>query len=182
MIVLIPILIAAIVAAALYFRKRQDSKPQDSKPEPSTTAKQAYRAYYAKYDLIINPKHYNRVAFRLVNDTPMFLDDSPYTSAYFHPAERETLTDDDEVYCMVVVQSSLFGYVSQSNKKAKKAIVLLFRAAPFRELGRFGTGLRLSWRVDGENYHVVDDHFMKCKEIENFLTQAIGEYEFEETQ
>jgi hypothetical protein len=182
MIVLVPILIAAIVAAALYFRKKpQDSKPQDSKPQTSTTAKQAYRAYYAKYDLMINPKYYNRVAFRLVNDTPVFLDDSPYTSSYLQPAERETLTDNDEVYCMVVVQSSLFGYVSHSNKKAKKAIVLLFRAAPFRELGRFGTGLTLSWRVDGENYHVVDDHFMECKEIENFLKQAIGEYEVEET-
>jgi len=157
MIVLVPILVAVIVAIVLYFRK----KPHDSKPEPSTTAKQAYRAYYTKYDLISNPKHYNRIAFRLVDDTPMFLDDNPYTSAYFQPLEREMLTDDDEVYCMVAVQSSLLGYDSHRKKQAKKAIVLLFHAEPFRKIGRLKMEFRLSWRVDNINYRVVVDSIMK---------------------
>jgi hypothetical protein len=179
MIILIPILFFSIVIAVRYFRKkRQDSKPQ---PFGSTTPKEAYRAYYAKYDLMMNPKHYNRLAFRLVNDTPIFLDDNPYTSAYFHPAERELLTDKDKVYCMLVIQSSQFGYVSHSKKQAKKAILLLFHAKPFRELGDSRIGLKLSWRVDDLNYHVIDDHFMKCDQLKSFVEQAIGEYEFEET-
>ena len=169
------ILFTVIASIVFYFR----NKPQIF--HSLTTAKEAYRAYYAKYDLISNPKHYNRVAFRLIDDTPMFLDDSPYTSAYFYPAERETLTDDDEVYCMIVVQTGLFGYVSHDHKKAKKAIILLFHPEPFRELGRFGTGLKLSWRVDDENYHVLDDNFMKCNELEDFVNQVAGEYELDES-
>jgi len=181
MIILIPILIVAIVV--LYVRKKlRPFNPQPFNPQAPITAKQAYRAYYSKHDLITNPKHYNRIAFRLINDTPIFLDDSPYTSAYIQPAEREMLRDSDEVYCMVVVQSSQFGYISHSKKQAKKAILLLFHAKPFRELGDIRIGLKLSWHVDHLNYHVVDNHFMKCEQLESFVERAIGEYEFEETQ
>ena len=181
MIILIPILIVAIVV--LYVRKKlRPFNPQPFNPQAPITAKQAYCAYYSKHDLITNPKHYNRIAFRLVNDIPIFLDDSPYTSAYIQPAEREMLRDSDEVYCMVVVQSSQFGYISHSKKQAKKAILLLFHAKPFCERSDIRIGLKLSWHVDHLNYHVVDNHFMKCDQLESFVERAIGEYEFEETQ
>jgi hypothetical protein len=178
MIILIPFLIATIIAAALYFRKKQ----QPFNPQAPTTAKQAYCAYYSKHDLITNPKHYNRIAFRLVNEIPIFLDDSPYTSAYIQPAEREMLTDNDEVFCMIVVQSIQFGYISHSKKQAKKAVILLFHAKPFCKLDDIRIGLKLSWHVDNLNYHVVDNHFMKCDQLQSFVERAIGEYEFEETQ
>jgi hypothetical protein len=181
MIILIPILIAAIVAAFYFRKKPQSFNPQPFNPQAPATAKQAYCAYYSKHDLITNPKHYNRIAFHLVNDIPIFLDDSPYTSAYIQPAEQEMLTDNDEVYCMVVVQSSQFGYISHSKKQAKKAILLLFHPKPFRELGDSRIGIKLSWHVDHLNYHVVDNHFMKCNQLESFVARAIGEYDFEET-
>lgn len=178
MIILIPILFFSLVIAVRCFRKKR--RAIHLSPFEPTTPKEAYRAYYAKYDPMMNPKHYNRLAFRLVNDAPIFLDDNPYTSAYLYPAVREMLTVKDEVYCMIVVQSSKFGYVSHSKKQAKRAILLLFHAEPFRELG--GSEFKLSWRVDHLNYHVVDNRIMKCEQIEDFVKQAIGEYEFEETQ
>lgn len=171
MIVLLPFLILALLVAAAYLR---------TKPRVPTTAKEAFQAYQSLYDTAVydKSKRYNRAAFRLVHGVPMFLDDNPFTSAYIQPAERETLKDNDEVFCMVVAVSNLFGYTSHTYKQAQRATLLVFRAAPFREVGRIGTGFTTSWRVDDVNYHVLDDHFMEYRQVKSFESQAKEGYTF----
>jgi hypothetical protein len=175
MIVLVPFLILALLVASVYLRKR----PQVLK---KMTAKDAFYAYQTKYYSSTQDKSktYNRVAFHLVDNTPMFLDDNPFTSAYIQPAERETLTAEDEVYCMVVAPSSRFGYISYRNKQAKQAVLLVFRSAPFREVGLCGTGFSNSWRLNDVNYHVINDHFMNYDQVTHFMNESIAEYKFNE--
>jgi len=170
MIVLVPFLILALLVAAAYLRKR---------PLKFITAKEAFQAYESWYGgaIYIQSQQYNRTTFRLVHGAPMFLDDNPFTSAYIQPAEYETLKD-DEVFCMVVATSNLISYTSHAHKRAQRAILLVFRAAPFREAGRIGTGFTTSWRVDDVNYHVLGGDFMKYSQVKSFESQAKKGYEF----
>lgn len=170
MIVLLPFLILALLVAAAYLR---------TKPLKLITAKEAFQAYQSFYGGAVcdKSKRYNRTAFRLVHGAPVFLDDNPFTSAYIQPAERETLKD-DEVFCMVVAMSNLIRYTTHTHKRAQRATLLVFRAAPFREVGRIGTGFTTSWRVDDVNYHVLDDHFMEYRQVKSFESQAKEGYTF----
>ena len=180
MLVLVPFLIVILFITFIMkaiFHQAEDL-PTSEKP---LTAKGAFHAYNDKYKGYIQPTRYNRVAFRLVNNEPVFLEDTPCTSAYMSCEEVASLSPDTEVFTMVVAISSLLHYTSYSEKKAKKVITLVFRADPFHDLGRFGKGLRSSWCINEENFHVIDDHFMKADQINNFKEHAMNGYKFDES-
>jgi hypothetical protein len=174
------ILLLTFIVTHLLFKKRAATPLSIVIPSSHKTAREACQDYNDKY---LNPDgslRYNRTAFRLVNDSPVFLNDNPFTSALLSAEELAEMSDDTEVFTMVVVTSSLYGYASHVNKQAKRAITLIFRSEPFRVTGINGRGFRRSWRIDNENYHVIDAHFMKVKNIEDFKYQAMDGYEFDE--
>jgi hypothetical protein len=150
-----------------------------AQPE-SKTAREAYQDYHDKYANPDGSRRYNRASFRLVNDEVVFLNNNTYTSAHVNQEELETLAPDTEVFVMVVATSSHYGYSSYINKQAKKPITLVFRAEPFQTTGIWGRGFNSSWRIDGENYHVLDAHFIKLKNLSTFEEQATEGYDFNE--
>ena len=150
----------------------------DTKP---TTAREAYEDYNDKYSNPDGSRRYNRAAFRLIHDTPVFLSNNTCTSAYISADELADLSNDTEVFAMVVVASSLYGYSSHENKQAKNTITLAFRAEAIREIGIWERGFGNSWRVDGENFHVLDAGYMRIDQIENFKEQTVEGYEFNST-
>jgi hypothetical protein len=168
MMVLVPFLILALLVASLLFKKKAKQTP---------TAKQAFHAYQEKYRLDGTGRH-NRLAFRLLHDSVAFLDDNTCTSALMSPEEVKDLSPDTEVFTVVAAPSSLFGFNSHMNKRAKRAVTLVFRAEPFRAVGIWGRGFHTSWRIDEENIHILDAHFMSANQIENFKEQAVEGYEF----
>jgi hypothetical protein len=143
-----------------------------------TTAREAYEDYNDKYSNPDGSRRYNRAAFRLINNTPVFLSNNTCTSAYISADELAELSDDTEVFAMVVVASSLYGYFSHENKQAKNAITLAFRAEAIENIGIWGRGFGSSWRIDGENFHVLDARYMRVDQIENFKEQTVEGYEF----
>jgi len=182
MLIFVPFIIAMIIMVLIVEYRISQKETEKERPLElnHVSAKEAFHAYNDAYKGYIRPTRYNRVAFQLVDDTPVFLEDNPCTSAYMSPEELATVSPDTEVFTMVVATSNLFGYTSYSNKKAKKAYTLVFRSAPFHEIGRFGKGLCSSWRINEENFHVLDDHFMNVDQIENFKAQVMADYEFDE--
>jgi len=146
-----------------------------------TTAREAYEDYNYKYSNPDGSRRYNRAAFRLVNDAPVFLSNNTCVSAYISADDLEKLSNDTEVFAMVVVASSLYGYLSHENKQAKNTITLAFRAEAIREIGIWGRGFGSSWRVDGENFHVLDAGYMRIDQIENFKEHTVEDYEFNST-
>ena len=143
-----------------------------------TTAREAYEDYNDKYSNPDGSRRYNRAAFRLIHETPVFLNNNTCAAAYISADELAELSDDTEVFVMVVVASSLYGYLSHENKQAKKAITLAFRAEAIENIGIWGRGFGSSWRIDGENFHVLDACYMRVDQINNFKEQAVEGYEF----